>query len=149
MLTCSDIYNVLLSTRIISQQCSSAVTLPSGPRFETRRRQRFVYASHVYNKTNMLVTRLWWKWSAGGRGGGGGDRYGMITPRITFPMAADTHPDYTTGAFVICFISPSITISHSKAVLSLDSTKELQTSIDLWNEACVVEKTPFYQAVYK
>ena len=64
-------------------------------------------------------------------------------------MAADTHPDYTSGAFVICFISPSITISYWKAVLSFESTKELQTSIDVWNEARVVEKTPFYHIVYK
>jgi len=64
-------------------------------------------------------------------------------------MAADTHPDYTTGAFVIWFISPSITISHWKAVLSLESTKELQTSIDVWNEERVVEKNPFYHTVCK
>ena len=81
------------------------------------------YVSHAYNGTDMLVNRLWRKGSGGGRG----RSLRNYNAANHVPDGCDSLPDYAAGAFVICFISPSITISHWRAVLPLDSTKELQT----------------------
>lgn len=81
------------------------------------------YDSHAYNGTYMLLNRLRRKGSGGGRGRS--LRNDNAANHV--PDGCDSLPDYAAGAFVIRFISPSITISHWKAVLPLDSTKELRT----------------------